>query len=73
MVHWGLYTVVGKKEPWIITPEVMYLTGYVSRRLLFKKKLNSWDLLENLWQQIHEDQLGAMWRDVVACPPDRIL
>ena len=43
VLHWVLYPVGGKQEPWIIDPEVMSPTGFVRRRLLFKEKFQIWD------------------------------
>ena len=73
VVYWSLYPVGEKKEPWIITPEVMSLTGYFRQLLLFKENFHLWDFLEYMWQKTNEDQLGDMWRDVVDYLPARIL
>ena len=60
MVHWGLYLVGRKQEPWIIAPEVMSLTGYVRRMLLFKENVHLWDCMADMWQKVIENHLGGM-------------
>ena len=62
-----------KKEPWTIALEVMYPTGFVRRRILFKDKFYLWDCPADIWQHMNKKQLGRMWRDMVASTLSRIL
>ena len=36
VLHWGLHPLSKGREPWVIVPDVMSSTGYVSRPLLIK-------------------------------------
>ena len=36
VVHWGLFPVGGKFEPWVIDPDVLSESGYGRRHLLKK-------------------------------------
>ena len=73
VVHWGFLPVGGKCKPWVITPYVMLLSGYVRKRLLSKWIFHLWDCPEDLWMQSNEDKLGLLWRDLSSSPLGRTL
>ena len=43
VIHWGLFTVVGKFEPWVIARNVLSESGYVRHHVLNKDRLHIWD------------------------------
>ena len=60
MLHWGLYLVGRKQEPWIIAPEVMSLTGYVWKMFLSKETFHLWDCMADMWKKVIEYHMGNM-------------
>ena len=50
VVHWELYPVGCKFEPWIISPDVMYHSGYARQHITNKENLPLWDYPEDLWE-----------------------
>ena len=43
VIHWGLFTVGGRNEPWVIAPDDMLASEYVRRHLLNKERFHLWD------------------------------
>ena len=43
VIHWGLFTVGGRNEPWVIAPDDMSASEYVRRHLLNKERFHLWD------------------------------
>ena len=43
LIHWGLFPVGVKFEPWVIAPGVLSESGYVRRHLLNKERFILWD------------------------------
>ena len=43
VIHWGLFTVGGKYEQWVIAPDVLLVSGYVRRHILNKESFHLWD------------------------------
>ena len=62
VVHWGLFAVGWKFEPWVIALDVMSQSGYVRRSLLEKERFHLCYLPEDLWMHTKKDQLGSLWR-----------
>ena len=73
VIHWGLFPVGGKFEPWVIDPNILLDSGYVIRHLLNKEIFNMWELPSDPWVYMNEEQLGLMWREFSETPPARIL
>ena len=61
VVHWVVFPVVGKCEPWVIALDVMSPSGYVRHNLLNKDRFHLWYFPEDLWMQMNKDQLGLLW------------
>ena len=57
----------------MIAPDGMLESGYVRRHLLNKERFDLLYCPEDLWVQIHEEQLVSMWINLSATPPTRIL
>ena len=62
VVHWLVFPVGGKCEPWVIALYVMLPSGYVRRNILNKYRFHLWYFPEDLWMQMNEYQLGLLWR-----------
>ena len=73
VIHWGIFPVGGKIEPWVIAHDVLLASGYVIRHLLNKERFHLWDCRSDLWLNMNEEPLGSMWRDLSETPPARIL
>ena len=58
VIHWGLFSVVGKIEPWVIVPDFVSVSAYVRRHILNKEIFSLWYCLAYLWMQMNEEQLG---------------
>ena len=61
MVHWIVFPVGGKCEPWVIALVVMLPSGYLRRNILNKYIFHLWYLPEDLWMKMNEDDLGSLW------------
>ena len=73
VMHWVVFPVGGKCEPWAIALDVMLTSGYVRRCILNKYNFHLWYFLEDLWMQMNEEQLGLLWRELSSSTPGRTL
>ena len=68
VVHWVVFPVGGKCEPWVIALDVMLPSGYVRRNILIKYIFHLWYLPEDLWMKMNKYQLGLLWRSLSSSP-----
>ena len=54
VIHWGLFPVVGKIQPWVIVTDVMLASGYVRRNLLNKEMFHLWECTSYLWMHMNK-------------------
>ena len=54
IIHWDLFTLVGKIKPWLIAPDVLLAPGYVRRNLLNKERFHLWECPKDLWMQMND-------------------
>ena len=40
MIHWGLFPVGGKFEPWVIAPDILLASGYVRPHLMKNERFH---------------------------------
>ena len=73
VVHWGLYPSDKVREPWVIVPDVMSITGCVRTPLLIKEKFHLWDYSQEIWWKMNPGQLVGIWKEIRAQSTRRIL
>ena len=73
VIHWGFFPVGGKIEPWVIAPNVMSVSGYVSQNIMNKERFHLWDCPEDLWMKINKEHMVSMCIYLSATPPSGVL
>ena len=54
VIHWGLFPVGVKIEPWVIAPDALSALGYVRWNILNEKRFHLRECLEDLCMQMIE-------------------
>ena len=64
MVHWGMYTVGGGNETWVIDPDMITPSGNMRRHIIKKEKFHLWDCPSELYMKMNKEQVGYLWKDL---------